>query len=504
MKKKLLFQIVSLLVTVAFMLTGCSSGQKSPTDSASPEGTNANSKPGEITIAFFTLSSQTSGIPEVEAAVSKIAEEKINTKVKFLPISFGSYVQQMNLMNASGEKLDLLVSSVFGGPSYSSMAATGQIIPLNDLLEKHGQGITEVMGPYLEYSKIDGKVFGIPRTSDLAQGFGVAMRKDLVDKHKIDISTIKTLDDMTPILKLIKEKEPGVTPMVQYQPGGASTPVQKTGIFNILQDGFGVLKYDGDGKTIVNMFETEEYAKELKRARAWFEAGYIQKDAATTKDNGNDLIKANRAFAYTTNLKPDLADQATKTTGKEMITVPVTTPVLESTTSFAWSISKNSKDPERAMMFLNLMYTNPDIVNLLSYGIEGRDYVKASPPFIRYPDGVTAETVPYGLNLGWLFGNQLISHVFEGTASDIWSQMEEFNRTSVKSAALGFVYDNAAVKNETAAVTAVDKEFRLGLETGTLDPDKTLPELNKKLKDAGIERIIAEKQKQFDAWLQSK
>jgi putative aldouronate transport system substrate-binding protein len=55
------------------------------------------------------------------------------------------------------------------------------------------------------------------------------------------------------------------------------------------------------------------------------------------------------------------------------------------------------------------------------------------------------------------------------------------------------------VKTELAAATNVINQYKVGLESGTLDPALTA-EFNAKLKTAGLDKIIAEKQKQIDAW----
>ena len=47
-----------------------------------------------------------------------------------------------------------------------------------------------------------------------------------------------------------------------------------------------------------------------------------------------------------------------------------------------WGISSTSKNPEKAMEFLNLMYSNPEISNLLMNGIEGQEYQKVSDRII--------------------------------------------------------------------------------------------------------------------------
>jgi putative aldouronate transport system substrate-binding protein len=62
------------------------------------------------------------------------------------------------------------------------------------------------------------------------------------------------------------------------------------------------------------------------------------------------------------------------------------------------------------------------------------------------------------------------------------------------------LFDGAAVKTEFAALTNVNNQYKIALEDGMLDPDTTLPKYISALKDAGIEKYVAEKQKQLDAW----
>jgi putative aldouronate transport system substrate-binding protein len=55
-----------------------------------------------------------------------------------------------------------------------------------------------------------------------------------------------------------------------------------------------------------------------------------------------------------------------------------------------------------------------------------------------------------------------------------------------------------------ANVSNVVKELGYPLINGMADPAKTLPEFQKKLKDAGMDKIVAEAQKQIDAWKATK
>jgi putative aldouronate transport system substrate-binding protein len=514
LNKKLLPTVItgSLLLTVA--LTGCASNNNS-NQQAGNSGTNSSGAttqtsetktdlpPYQLTMAFFTVSSQNKGIQAVEDQLNKLTKAKINTTVKLLPISYGSYEQQMNLMMAGNENLDLYVTEA---SVYGTQVSQGRMLPLDDLIDKYGSDIKKSVDPaYLDAARVNGKIYGVTSIRDLAANRGLVMRKDLVDKYKIDVSKIKSLDDLDPVFKTIKDNEPGMTPLVGYTPKNtpASSFVYKD--FDPLDNSMGVLRLQDDSLKVVDLYETKEYAGYLDTIRRWYNAGFLAKDAATTKDNANDLVKANRAFSFFTSMKPGYEGQASRSIGKDMVSVEIApaTSLTNNVTKFMWSIAKNSKDPKRAMMFLDLMYSDKDIINLLDWGIEGKDYVKGSDNTIDYPSGVTASTVEYGLNLNWLFGNSFLSYIFKPDPADLWDRMDKFNKGAIKSRAFGFTFDVTPVKTEVATVTNVINQYQLGLETGSLDPKTELPNYIQKLKDAGIDKIIAEKQKQLDEWKKS-
>jgi putative aldouronate transport system substrate-binding protein len=499
-------------LTAALALNGCSSASKQQDAASTPSakestaaGAGSTLPPYELTMAFFTTNSQTQGIPEVEKAVNEITKKKLNTTVKFVPISYGSYAQQINLMVASNEKLDLMVSGV--GGTYSTQVSQGRLLPLDDLLTKNGADISKTLDPaFINAAKVNGKLYGITSNRDLAADRALMMRKDIVDKYKIDMSKVKTYNDMDSVFQTIKDNEPSMTPLALYTLSTLPADQLVSSSFDILGDRMGVIDYENKDLKVLNLFESAKYAGYLDTVRRWYEKGYIHKDAATSKDNGSDLVKAGRAFSYFTTSKPGNATQSSRAAGVEIMEYKISEPISNTShiTRFMWSIAKNSQNPERAMMVLNLMFADKELNNLFSWGIEGRDYVKKSANVIDYPPGIDAKTVPYGLNQGWLFGDQFKSYVFTGDTEDIYKQTDKFNIDAKKSPALGFTFDSNPVKTEVAAVTNVINQYRAGLETGTLDPKMELTQFNSKLKSAGIDKIIVEKQKQLDDWVKTK
>ncbi|WP_240421293.1 ABC transporter substrate-binding protein [Paenibacillus periandrae] len=503
---KTIYKSMLIAGATALLLTACepANPQLSKTDgNATVSG--GDSKPAvtekttDLNLVILYGGNEVKDLQLVQDEVNKLTKSTINVTIKMTLVSAGDFVQKTNLMLTGNEKVDLVVVSPFFG--YTNQVARGQLQPLDKLLDQYGPDIKKVLDPaYLNASKINGSIYGVPGVKDFAAGFGIVMRKDLVDKYQIDTSKIKTLEDMGSALKMIKDNEPNVTPMIHGSIGINMFALYKW--FDELGDGNGVLPgYDNNLK-VVDLYETPEYAEKVKLMRDWYTSGYILKDIATTKEDHMELFKTGKAFSYLTPTKPGVGEQASKYSGLPVVIAEVAPPVITtaSVTSFMWGIPRNSMAPDKAMQFLNLMYKDKDLVNLLDWGIEGKDYVKKSDNIIDFPPGITAASNPYALNMNYLFGNQYLGYIFNGNDPELWKKMEEFNKSAQKSKALGFNFDGTPVKTEIAAVNNVVNSYRAGLEAGVLDPAKKLSEFISKLKDAGIDKIIAEKQKQLDEW----
>ncbi|MFX3636954.1 MAG: ABC transporter substrate-binding protein [Candidatus Pristimantibacillus sp.] len=509
MRKNLRFIVLTLAAVMLMgLFSACSSSNNNEKNSATNNPSNTGQESGgssneaikdpfEITLALPIIGATPADIGLVQEEMSKITKEKINATVKILPISIGTWTQQMNLMSSSGEKLDLLFEF---GQGYSAAMAAGKIIPLDGLLDQYGAGIKQAIGPeYLASAKLKGETYGVPVYKDYTTGTNsILMVKELVDKHKIDVASIKGLDDLDQVFKTIKENEPGIVPFAV----GLLVPSDKYGDYDRLGNRFGVLPGFDNGLKVENIFESKEYEDYLNKMHSWFKAGYINKDAATSQINGTEMVKAGKAFAYFDGLKVGGAEVQSAGAGKELIAVPISSNTYATTTDATaglWSISNNSQNPERTMMFLDLMYSDKELSNLFLWGIEGKHYVKVSDTTIDYPEGVEATTVGYSVQT-WMVPNQSIGYIRTTDLPNLWELTAEANQKAIKSKALGFAFNSEPVKNEITALNNVIEQYRKALESGTFDPADKLPELREKLKSSGIDKVIAEKQKQLDEW----
>ena len=87
-------------------------------------------------------------------------------------------------------------------------------------------------------------------------------------------------------------------------------------------------------------------------------------------------------------------------------------------------------------------------------------------------------------------------------------KMAEYNNEAILAAHMGFVLDTTPIENELSACNNVVSEYYTDLAGGRHESaeavNQTIDEMNAKLKENGVEKIVAEVQAQIDAWAEGK
>ncbi|MFA7637540.1 MAG: DUF3502 domain-containing protein, partial [Monoglobales bacterium] len=138
--------------------------------------------------------------------------------------------------------------------------------------------------------------------------------------------------------------------------------------------------------------------------------------------------------------------------------------------------------------------------NTIAYGIEGKHWLPDGDTHYKLPEGATALKDTGYLSTIAVTGNRYILRVAPNKPADIWEKYQEFNEISKKSGAIGFSFDPQPVEGQIAAVNNAYNEYFKSLIVGAVDPEVKLPEFLNKIKSVGADAIIAEAQKQYDAW----
>jgi putative aldouronate transport system substrate-binding protein len=371
---------------------------------------------------------------------------------------------------------------------------------LDDYFKKELSKTYELLGAdFLSGSVISGHNYGIPCNKEKARDYGFVYNKTLADKYNLDMTKVKTFKDIEPMLKVIKEKEPDVIPL-HFEQQGAVNFIPWN--FENLMKNNGYATAIKDGK-VINAFESPEFADAFAIARDFYNKGYYRPDVLTAQD-GPTIMQTGKWFAFSMNLKPDYdleyqaryPDVDWVCAQQEVTDIRITN---SDTMGSMQAISRTSKDPQRAAMFLELVNTDAYLSNLINYGIEGKHYTKVSDNVIR-----AVKDNQYGPNMQWMFGNQMLTYLNETESPEKWQKYVDFNKNAIPNEDLGFIFNIEPVQTELSAVANIVNEYFLALTCGAVDPAVKLPEMNAKLKAAGVDTIIAEEQKQFDAWKASK
>jgi putative aldouronate transport system substrate-binding protein len=493
--------LLMMAVMLVSLFAGC--GKSAQKNDAKPENTsekttevakNTESAKVEKIKIWVPTSGKYDDIDAVMAKVNEITRAKIGVEVEFCPLQFGQWFGQYSLLLSGTEDVDIMAN--YGG--YLNAYSQGACLDLTDLLNEYGQDIIATEGEYLKGGMIDGRQYAIPIYAAYAWNMGLIYRQDVVDELGLtdQVANVKTLEDWEPILAAVKEAKPDMTPYVMNT--GATASNFQYGTWDDLGNNYGVLLDGGKTSEVVNLFESDEYARLCKIMYDWNQKGYSSKDIQTQTDGFGTLTQNDAAFSTLGQTDFNTKFYQTTSIGKPIGIVMLGDAVGRTYNNVTYTVMSNTKHPEACMKFLNLWFSDTELGNLIKYGIEGTHYVVNGDGMAEYPEGQDANSCTY--HLGASVSNTVaIRWVTENP--DYVKLLNDANSSARRSVALGFAFNTDSVTNEITQLDNVRAKYQTGLETGVMDPDQYLPEFNKALKDAGIDKVIAEKQAQLDAYL---
>lgn len=451
-----------------------------------------------------------SGFQDVEDALNAMMEKDIGVHVTLYPVTFSNMANQTALDVSSGEQVDLCLSV---GTGVGSLVSNGFIEPLDDIIEEHGPAIVEKCDVGLSGGYYDGKLYGMPNAYIRGQAYGFLARKDLMEKYgfEVDQEKIYTWEEFDEIFATIKAGE-GDNFFCLIPDATSEAPLHRCAfeydkLGGTTASGVLMLNESFEDLTVKNMYETEAYEEYAKRMYDWAQKGYISKDASTnTEDPFVQIAGGNYLgmFYWTT---PGACEETSQLVNRELVQLQTLAPYTptDEFQNILWSVPITSVNPAKAVEALNYIYEHNEAAWLLQYGIEGETYeiIEESEEgkIFRYlSDDITA--LPYYCDYG-VYGDRLSWPVIEGRPINTNALLKEFSDSipaSRRSPAMGYCFNYESVATEFSAVTAVISQYITSINCGVIDPDKILPEFQEALKAAGIEKVIAENQRQMDEW----
>lgn len=433
--------------------------------------------------------------------VNEITVEELNMRLEltFLPIATAT--EQFPLMLSGGEKFDIFTCRAVWAPGFVD---AGYMTDLSEYLPAVQESLDATYGTgEVRYASIDGYVYGVPMHKDQAFQPTIFFATDILEKHGLveEAQSISSLEELDAFFEKVSELEPDL-----WMTAPESGARVKTIAYDGLGDMYGVITDIENGNTVENLFETEEFKEYCTYMHKWFTKGWVNQSAATDTESYYSYIKSGQAFSFFSDYSHPLseADQEANCGGKDLTMVSIGPKYKSSESSFAvsYAVPSSCPEPEKAMEMINFLANSEEINNLLNWGIEGEDYVLTGDGHAEFPEGKDASSVSYHLDAGWLLPNQFLCHPWSGQDLDIYDQIKIYNNEDVTNTpGLGLLWNSANVSNELTAVTSVKDRYYNELVSGAVDPEEYIPIFNQELYDAGLDKIIEEKQTQLDAYL---
>lgn len=229
--------------------------------------------------------------PAAYAEKEKEIIDAIGVKPVPLWLPYGSETEKLNVLIADeSTQLDVITTG-----NWDEYAASGVILPLNDLLETYGQ---DILAAYSEFPGIwdyvtdnaTGNIYGVPRTLPLTQ-HPIWMREDWFKSFGMEQPhTVKELDAL--LAKLYEEDPAGNGQTIPLLLDLGSVFSGLSGAYT--KYGYGTWLDETDNRVKLGIMQPG--MKDcITQVAEWYEKGYVYMDSFnidTTKVN--DLITAGR------------------------------------------------------------------------------------------------------------------------------------------------------------------------------------------------------------------
>lgn len=473
MKRKIAFLVAA---AVAFGCCGCSGNGKSASSDV-------------VTLTWLVPGDKQTDIASVINEVNKITEPAIGAKVDLQFIDESAYSEKMTMNMAAGASYDLCFTGYVN--KYQQAVDKGGLMDITDLIDKQAQNLKKSIPEYAwETAKVKNKIYAVPNLQVMALPYSMVVLDDVAKKYNFDFSTVKKPEDLEPYLKMVKDGESGMYP---YRPN-YSWAMWTYDKYEQITSGIAI-RADGSSSECVYLFETPEFLEAYKTLQEWNAKGYFRPDIVSVGNDSQDY-NAGKYAVSNTGYKPGVESNIKALLNKPVSVYPVQKAYLnrEKATAAMTGIGAKCKNPQKAIKLIELINTNKDLYNLISFGIKDKHYKLDADNKVSF-----IENSGYKPDADWKFGNQFNALIREGQNDDIWEETAKLNETAVKSPILGFSLDTSKIKTEISQVAAVMSEFTY------LDPSPDyLEKLYAKLDAAGRSRIKDEVQRQVDEYLKTK
>ena len=251
--------------------TGLASASTSADISENPETESTagawEEEPAEVTWYMWNVggSFTEAGVQAVEDALNEITLKKINVKVDLVILEMGTYMTQMAMQVSAGDKIDLITTFPAGSGYYSTMVNTGQLLPLDSLIDDYAPELYDIIPEaLLEATTFKGKLYAVPIYTDYVQSSCTVAKAAMFDETGMKPEDISSNENLTEVFKKLHELHPEIILLSS----GSKTLVGRRGFDTMGTQAAAVYFGEGGDPTkVVKLFEHEAYKAEVAQIK---------------------------------------------------------------------------------------------------------------------------------------------------------------------------------------------------------------------------------------------
>ena len=519
---KLISKRAAALTLAAAMAAGLMAGcnGKSSSGSTSTATGDTASDSGEITTLtwYMSINPVAADTAQVIEKLNEYTRDKIGVEIDYKVIANPDYKEKMpNLINA-GEYFDICFTSNWT-TDYLQFVGKDAFMDITELLPEYAKETYDFIPQAMWNAvKVNGSIYGVPSYKEMGWQGGIVYNSDMAEAYGIDMSTVKTIEDYTAVLKTVSEKSKaegkdvvGVSGLTNAWPMAA--PYESLTGNPVLPAAAAVPEFgnftDMADKAVFNQYASEEFMNYCQTVRGWNQAGYLGGDPVNydsdTANRDNDFNNG-ALFSYFIQYAPGTSESLSASSGHGVGFVALMDPLFETRSAMGGllAISSASEHPDKALEFINLLNTDKYVGTLIRHGIEGVHYTAVGEDQVDKTMGGTLTDNGYDYTYGWQFGTPFNQKWDISYPDNIAELFQQYNDSAIISPNNGFTFDAVPVETQVAALTNVISEYAPSLETGSVDPAEYIPKFLDALNANGVDALLAEVDAQLTEYNASK
>ena len=499
-------RFLSLLLSLALILSLCAAA-------------HADDLP-TITIMFHG-----SNVSDDSAVLEKVNEyiaDKVGAKLEVIWGTWGDFDEKATNALATGDsEVDMLFTCSWSADEFNTYAKNGFFEPLDEYVEQFGADLKAALPEALmQAATVEGPdgekhIYAVNGFKDTATQNTWDINVTLLNELGYTVEDVQKLGffGWGEIFAKAKEAKGDSFYPFLVEPAVAERMVTNgiiitgdSGSVNLLSyylDPTDVSKADAKyGDVILNKFATDEFAAFTKQMREYYLAGYIDPALAVAETSNDTRSNAQKTGSYLIGTQSYAYgyeySAEVQARGIEVQFLPCTEPYVDTTVSQGAmvAVSSASQHPEESFKFLALLNSDPTLMTLMNYGVEGVHYTLDDDGLVVFTDE-RANYTPWTNGMG----NVTLLPDTQAEGKGFREAFKEYYASGKAIPILGYIFNNEPVSNEMAALANVAAQYSLALCSGAVDPETELPKFLEALDAAGMATYLAEANAQLDAFL---